>query len=98
MVSGENFTVRAPKCRADYKQRLRQAEDGPNVITDRTFITRGFKMLLRMGLLLRLGPNVITDRTFITLGSIITLVPFTKVDMGIVGSKNNFFLYFFKLI
>ena len=36
MVSGENFTVRAPKCRADYKQRLRQAEDGPNVITDRS--------------------------------------------------------------
>ena len=64
MVSGENFTVRAPKCRADYKQRLRQAEDGPNVITDRTFITRGFKMLLRVGLLLRLGPNI-------------TLVPFT---------------------
>ena len=64
MVSGENFTVRAPKCRADYKQRLRQAEDGPNVITDRTFITRGFKMLLQMGPLLHLGP-------------IITLVPFT---------------------
>ena len=42
---------------------------GPNVITDRTFITLGFKMLLRMGLLLRLGPNVITDGTFITLGS-----------------------------
>ena len=41
---------------------------GPNVITDRTFITLGFKMLLRMGLLLGLGPNVITDRTFITLG------------------------------
>ena len=42
---------------------------GPNVITDRTFITLGFKMLLRMGLLLRLGPNVITEGTFITLGS-----------------------------
>ena len=40
-----------------------------NVITDRTFITLEFKMLLRMGLLLRLGPNVITDGTFITLGS-----------------------------
>ena len=49
--------------------KLRQAEDGPNVITDTTFITLGFKMLLRMGLLLRLGPNVITDGTFITLGS-----------------------------
>ena len=42
---------------------------GPNVITDRTFITLGLKMLLRMRLLLRLGPNVITDGTFITLGS-----------------------------
>ena len=42
---------------------------GPNVITDMTFITLGFKMLLRMGLLLRLGPNVITDGTFIALGS-----------------------------
>ena len=42
---------------------------GPNVITDRTFITLGFKMLLQMGLLLGLGPNVITDGTFITLGS-----------------------------
>ena len=40
-----------------------------NVITDGTFITLGFKMLLRMGLLLRLGPNVITAGTFITLGS-----------------------------
>ena len=36
---------------------------------DRTFITLGFKIFLRMGLLLRLGPNVITDGTFITLGS-----------------------------
>ena len=42
---------------------------GPNVITDRTFIMLGFKMLLQMGLLLGLGPNVITDGTFITLGS-----------------------------
>ena len=42
---------------------------GPNVITDKTFITLGFKILLRMELLLRLGPNVITDGTFITLGS-----------------------------
>ena len=41
----------------------------PNVITDRTFITLGLKMLLRMRLLLRLGPNVITQMLFITLGS-----------------------------
>ena len=81
MVSGENFTVRAPKCRADYKQRLRQAEDGPNVITDRTFITRGFKMLLRMGLLLRLGPNVITDGTFITLGSNYYTCAFYRINL-----------------
>ena len=39
------------------------------------FTTLGFKMLLRMGLLLRLGPNVVTDRTFIT------LVPFTWFPM-----------------
>ena len=56
MVSGENFTVRAPKCRADYKPRLRQAEDGPNVITDRSLYYAWVE-------------NVITDGTFITLGS-----------------------------
>ena len=57
---------------------------GPNVITDRTLITLGFKMLLRMGLLLRVGPNVITDGTLITLVSlcpVITLVPSTTVSM-----------------
>ena len=32
---------------------------GPNVITDRTFITLGFKLLLQMGLLLRLGPMLL---------------------------------------
>ena len=31
---------------------------GQNVITDTTFITLGFKTLLRMGLLLRLGPII----------------------------------------
>ena len=54
MVSGENFTVRAPKCRADYKQRLRQAQDGPNVITDRSLYYAWVQ-------------NVTTDGTFITL-------------------------------
>ena len=49
--------------------KVRQGEDGPNVITDTTFSTLGLKMLSRMGLLSRLGPNVITDGTFITLGS-----------------------------
>ena len=42
---------------------------GPNVITDRIFITLGFEMLLQMVFLLCLGPNVITDTTFITLWS-----------------------------
>ena len=56
---------------------------GPNVITDRTFITLGFKMLLRMGLLLGLGPNVITDGTFnlLHLGPVITLVPSTPLPL-----------------
>ena len=49
--------------------KVRQAEDGPNVITDRTFITLGFKMLLQMGPLLHLGP----------ISPIITLVPSTAV-------------------
>ena len=48
----------------------------PNVITGRTFITLGLKMLLRMRLLLRLGPNVITDGgPLLHLGPIITHVP-----------------------
>ena len=42
---------------------------GPNVITDRTSITLGFKTLLQMGPSLHLGPNVITDGPFSTLGS-----------------------------
>ena len=53
-----------------------------NVITDGTFITLGFKMLLRMGLLLRLGPNVITDGTFITLGSSYYTCAFNKVPFN----------------
>ena len=56
---------------------------GPNVITDRTFITLGFEMLLQMGLLLCLGPNVnvVTDTTFNLLhfGPVIALVPSTTV-------------------
>ena len=60
------FQCKSSKMSRWFLSKVRQAEDGPNVITDRTFITLGFKMLLRMGLLLRLGPNVITDGTFIT--------------------------------
>ena len=48
---------------------------GPNAVTDRTFITLGFKRLLQMGLLLRLGPNVIIDGTFITWVQLLHLFP-----------------------
>ena len=50
---------------------------GPNVITERTFITLGFKILLRMGLLLRLHGSklmLLQMRPLLRLGSVITLV------------------------
>ena len=61
---------------------------GPNVITDRTFITLGLKMLLRMRLLLRLGPNVITDGTFITLGSNYYTCAFYRPSDNNFGLRN----------
>ena len=49
-----------------------------NVITDGTFITLGFKMLLRMGLLLRLGSKCLLRMgLLLRLGPVITLVPST---------------------
>ena len=57
---------------------------GPNVITDRTFITLGFKILLRMGLSLCLGPNVITDGNFITLGSSYYTCAFWLIHGGLI--------------
>ena len=47
---------------------------------DRALITLGFKMLLRMGPLLRLSQNVITYGTFI--GPVITLVPSKTVFLS----------------
>ena len=50
---------------------------GPNVITERTFITLGFKILLRMGLLLRLHGSklmLLQMRPLLRLGPVITLV------------------------
>ena len=53
---------------------------GPNVITDRTFITDGT--------LLRLEPNVITDGTFITLGSNYYTCAFYKDSYFDVNKRN----------
>ena len=55
MVSGENFNVRAPKCRADYKQ-------------SKTSWRRS-KCYYRYDLYYAWVQNVFTDGTFITLGS-----------------------------
>ena len=50
----------------------------PNVITDGTLITLGFKYI-HLGHLSRLGPNFLADGTFITLGSIHYTCAFYKV-------------------
>ena len=86
------FQCKSSKMSRWFLSKVRQAEDGPNVITDRTFITLGFKMLLRMGLLLRLGPNVITDGTFITLGSNYYTCAFYRPDY--LGAWNSSHIWF----
>ena len=64
----------------------------PNVITDRTFIMLGFKML-RMGLLQCLGPNVIAVGTLITIGSSSYTVPSTAVGFCLsLSSWNSTFI------
>ena len=64
----------------------------PNVITDRTFIMLGFKML-RMGLLQCLGPNVIAVWTLITIGSSSYTVPSTAVGFCLsLSSWNSTFI------
>ena len=63
-----------------------------NVITDRTFIMLGFKML-RMGLLQCLGPNVIAVGTLITIGSSSYTVPSTAVGFCLsLSSWNSTFI------
>ena len=89
MVSGENFNVRAPKCRADYKQSKTSWRRSKCYYRYHLYYL-GFKMFLRMGLLLRLGPNVITDGTFITLGSNYYTCAFYSrfVNSGFPNKKN----------
>ena len=52
---------------------------GPNVITDGTFITLGFEMLLQMGLFYVLIQMLLQIRPLLHFGLVITLVPFTSV-------------------